>query len=220
MFTHMHGCAHTFTHACRHTHTYEPVYRDSNPQVHVHYVHVHVRRTFAARGHTCTHTCSHTSCQLPDPSLPKGSRSRPPAPARPSCHPWQRPAHQKNRLPQPQASGMPQHCWKRGDRAAKTPEGTTVFMKWVTESHRAMFLSQVQFLSGPASDRRLCQPQAGGGSAEGALWPEEPQQWAGGREAASETAMKLCSLFWALDRNGSKRPHTACPHPVRGSGQG
>ncbi|XP_043772403.1 uncharacterized protein LOC122702715 [Cervus elaphus] len=81
-------------------------------------------------------------------------------------------------------------------------------------------LGEVQFLSGPASDRHLCQPPAGGGSAEGAPRPEEPQRWAGGCAAAAETAMKPSGLFWALDRNTSKRPHTVCPHPVQGSGQG
>ena len=216
--TYSHTCmgVHTHIHACVQTHTHiRACVQRLKSTVHVHYVHVHVRRTFAARAHTCTHTYSHIAVSSQTPLC---QRSRP-GPA--LLSPLATSSPLKNQTSP--ASGIwyaPAPLEERGDGAAKTPEGTTVFMKWVTESHGAMFLSQVQFLSGPASDRRLCQPQAGGGGAEGGLWPEEPQQWAGGREAAAETAMKPRSLLWALDRNASKRPHTACPHAVRGSGRG
>ena len=113
---------HTYIHARTQARTHEHVCRDGSPRVHVCDVRVHVRCTrlqpmgtdVYMQTHMYTHIVTH---KLPAPRSFSAKGFVPgaglqPQPG-PSCHPWQRPARQKPRLPQFQASGCPSTIGER-----------------------------------------------------------------------------------------------------------
>ena len=122
--------------------------------------------------HTYTYIVTH-ELPAPRPFSAKGfvpGAGLQPRPG-PSCHPWQRPARQKPRLPRSQASGCPSTAGREGRRGGKTPKGATVFMKWVSESHRAVLPQRCSSLLDQLRTDAHASLGLGAGSEEGAPWP-------------------------------------------------
>ena len=173
MHTQAHGGTHIHTGTCTETPT-----RACALCARTHAVHV-----FVARGHACvqadmhvhirtnTYTHSHTSCRLPATPCRRaqGAGCQPHA-RTPSGLPTPGPAHpvtlgdvqptKSPDFPNLRHLAAPAPLEEAGDGAGNTPDGTTVFIKQVTELHRTIFPSPVQFPPGPTSHGCPCWPQA------------------------------------------------------------
>lgn len=131
----------------------------------------------------------------------------------PSCHPWQRPARQKPRLPRSQASGCPSTAGREGRRGGKTPKGATGFMKWsVSHTEQCFSTGAVPFWT---SFGQTPMPASGWarGVQRGLRGREEPQGQAGCPAAAAETAMKPRGVFWGAGQKCKQEAAHNLPSP-------